>query len=98
MIICDLEISEIMEVKHIVIGGSFAITGAQTTASPYSATGAAFGFAIGQNVFTSTRTLSMMNEGGFSSITFGFADAEAGAQSNGSSSLSSSTSMSSNFS
>ncbi|MDJ0696522.1 hypothetical protein [Mastigocoleus sp. MO_188.B34] len=98
MIISDLEISELLEANNIVTGGSYSITSAETTASPYSATGAAFGFAIGEEVYTSTKTLSMMTKGGFSSINFAFADADARAKSYGSYSLSTSTSISSNFS
>ena len=97
MLINDLETSELIETNNIVIGGNSSSTSAQTFASSKSAYGLASGVAVGDQVFTNSRTLASVNKSNFSSINFGFADAEAGAKSNGSSALSSSTSMSSNF-
>ena len=97
MVIHDLEISELLEANNIVIGGNFSHTNAQTFTSSDSAAAIASGVAVGDEVFTNTRTLASVNKSNFSSINFGFADAEAGAKSNGSSALSSSTSISSNF-
>ncbi|KST67732.1 hypothetical protein [Mastigocoleus testarum] len=97
MIISDLEISELMEVNHIVIGGSYAITNAQTFASSEFGYGSALGVAFGDQVFANTRTSTSIDKSKFSSNTFAFADAEAGGKSDSSSSFSSSTSISSNF-
>lgn len=97
MIISDLEISELMEVNHIVIGGSFSSTNAQTFVSSELGYGLASGVAFGDEVFTNSRTITSIDKSKFSSNTFAFADAEAGGKSKGSSSFSSSTSLSSNF-
>ena len=97
MVVSDLLVSELIEVNHTVIGGGYSTTSAQTSASSESSSGVAFGIAIGEQVFTNTRTLSSVHKSNFSSITFAFADAEAGANSNNDSAFSSSTSLSSNF-
>ena len=98
MIIHDLEISELTETKNIVFGGNSSSTSVKAVTSPDSAYSVASGVAVGDKVFTKTKTLTISKETGFSTINFAFASAEAGAKNNKNSSFSSSTGISSNFS
>lgn len=98
MVIHDLEISELTETKNIVFGGNSSSTSVKAVTSSDSAYSVASGVAVGDKVFTKTKTLTISKETGFSTINVAFAGAEAGAKSNKNSSFSSSTGISSNFS
>lgn len=97
MIIHDLEISELTETKNMVFGGNSSNTSVKAVTSSDSAYSVASGVAVGEKVFTKTKTLTISQKSYLSSINFAFADAEAAAKSNEGSSFSSSTVMSSNF-